>query len=83
MRFFRMQAKKLALRSSPDKTKKALEKLAAFTSKARKRKENTSLKVSVKKVKVLKVESKGESASSIAGVTHAAKIANMVSDYHE
>ena len=39
--------------------------------------------MSVKKVKVLKVESKGESASSIAGVTHAAKIANMVSDYHE
>ena len=74
-----------------DKKKRAMEKLLAFTSKvggeitipARKGKETTLLKVSVKKVKVPKVERKRESASSIAGIMHAAKIASMISDHHE
>ena len=41
------------------------------------------LKVSVKKVKVPKVQRKREPASSIAGITHAARIASMISDFHK
>ena len=38
------------------------------------------LKVSVKKVKVPKVETRRESATSIAGIAHAIKIASTISD---
>ena len=74
----------------PDKKKRAMEKLVAFTYykaggeitlPARKGKENTIFKVTVRQV--AEVSRIGETVYNISDLTPAAKIASMISDYHE